>query len=129
MGVLQLAQVDISPVPYVGLVMSIGLMVDYIVHIVLRFLESKETSREAKVIDTLCSMGSSVFVGGVSTLLGVIPLCFSSTDVFFTIFIIFCGLVVLGMFNGLAVLPVSVLCCYHLFVCTDKYSLKLFFFY
>ena len=107
MGVLQLAQIDIGPVPYVGLVMSIGLMVDYIVHIVLRFLESKETSREAKVIDTLCSMGASVFVGGVSTLLGVIPLSFSSTDVFFTIFVIFCGLVVLGMFHGLVVLPVS----------------------
>lgn len=106
MGVLQIANIPIGPVTFVGLIMSIGLMVDYIVHIVLRYIESAAPDRESKVVDTLCSMGASVFVGGLSTLLGVVPLIFSSTEVFFTVFVIFCGLVALGMLHGLVLLPV-----------------------
>mmetsp|Transcript_13786 Transcript_13786/g.19271 ORF Transcript_13786/g.19271 Transcript_13786/m.19271 type:complete len:918 (+) Transcript_13786:223-2976(+) len=106
LGVLQLAGISIGPVSYIGLVMSIGLMVDYVVHIVLRYFESTVPDREGKVIDTLASMGSSVFVGGLSTLLGVIPLALSSTDIFITVFVTFSGLVVLGMSHGLILLPV-----------------------
>jgi len=106
LGVLQLAGVAINPVSYIGLVMSIGLMVDYVVHTVLRYYESPAKDREGKVKDMLRTMGSSVLIGGISTVLGVMPLAFASSNIFFTIFVIFCGLVVLGMLHGLVLLPV-----------------------
>jgi Niemann-Pick C1 protein len=48
----------------------------------------------------------SILIGGTSTFLGVVPLAFSTSDIFFTIFIIFMGLVVLGVSHGLILLPV-----------------------
>ncbi|CAJ1969993.1 unnamed protein product [Cylindrotheca closterium] len=106
LGFLQLCGVAINAVSYISLVMSIGLMVDFLLHILLRFFESKETTREAKVKDVLQTMGASILVGGISTFLGVLPLVFSTSTVFSTIFYCFLGLVVLGITHGLIFLPV-----------------------
>lgn len=51
-------------------------------------------------------MGSSVLMGAISTLLGTIPLAFSSSEIFTTVFIGFVGLVTLGAGHGLIFLPV-----------------------
>lgn len=45
-------------------------------------------------------------VGGLSTLIGVLPLGFASSEIFFTVFIVFFGLVLLGLLHGLVLLPV-----------------------
>jgi len=106
LGVLQISGVAINAVSYVSIVMSVGLMVDFLLHILLRYYESKERTREAKVKDTLRTMGSSILIGGISTFLGVIPLAFSSSEIFNTIFITFMGLVTLGVSHGLILIPV-----------------------
>jgi len=106
LGFLQLCGVAINAVSYISLVMSIGLMVDFLLHILLRFFESKETSRDAKVKDVLQTMGTSILIGGISTFLGVLPLVFSTSTIFSTIFYCFLGLVVLGITHGLIFLPV-----------------------
>lgn len=106
LGFLQLCGVAINAVSYIALVMSIGLMVDFLLHILLRFFESKETTRDAKVKDVLQTMGTSILIGGISTFLGVLPLMFSSSTIFSTIFYCFLGLVVLGITHGLIFLPV-----------------------
>merc|ERR1712232_741321 len=106
LGFLQLCGVAINAVSYISLVMSIGLMVDFLLHILLRFFESKETSRDAKVKDVLQTMGTSILIGGISTFLGVLPLMFSTSTIFSTIFYCFLGLVVLGITHGLIFLPV-----------------------
>jgi len=106
LGFLQLCGVAINAVSYISLVMSIGLMVDFLLHILLRFFESKETTREAKVKDVLQTMGTSILIGGISTFLGVLPLVFSTSTIFSTIFYCFLGLVVLGITHGLIFLPV-----------------------
>jgi len=106
LGFLQLCGIGINPVSYVALVMSVGLMVDFILHILLRYYESKEKSSEDKVKDCLRTMGKSVLIGGVSTFLGVLPLSLSTTEIFKTIFIAFIGLVTIGIFHGLVFLPV-----------------------
>jgi len=106
LGFLQLCGVAINAVSYISLTMSIGLMVDFLLHIVLRFFESKETTRNAKVKDTLQTMGTSILIGGISTFLGVLPLVFSTSTIFSTIFYCFLGLVVLGISHGLIFLPV-----------------------
>lgn len=95
-----------NAVSYISLVMSIGLMVDFIMHILLRFYESKEATREEKVRDVLESMGTSILIGAISTFLGVIPLAISSSHIFYNIFVTFLGLVLLGATHGLVLLPV-----------------------
>ena len=105
LGVLQWAGVKVNPVSYVTLVMAIGLLVDYLLHVLLRYYETPG-NRQEKVIEVLRSMGSSVLMGGITTFLGTVPLAFSSSEIFSTVFIAFITLVVLGISHGLILLPV-----------------------
>ncbi len=105
LGVLQLAGIAVNPVSYIAMVMSIGLLVDFIVHMLLRYYEV-QGDRTTRTKEMLRTMGSSVMLGGLSTFLGVLPLAFSTSTVFFTIFVTFMGLVTLGIGHGLILLPV-----------------------
>lgn len=86
--------------------MSIGLLVDFITHPLMRYYECKTGSREDRVRETLVTMGSSILIGGISTFLGVMLLAFSTSTIFSTIFRAFIGLVLLGCSYGLMLLPV-----------------------
>jgi uncharacterized membrane protein YdfJ with MMPL/SSD domain len=81
-------------------------MVDFIVHVLLRYYESFEQTREAKVKDTLETLGASILVGGLSTALGVLPLAFSTSSIMSTVFISFFALIASGLAYGLVFLPV-----------------------
>ena len=70
---------------YVTIVISIGLLVDFLMHVLLRYYETKGTTREAKVKETLETMGASMMLGGFTTWLGVIPMALSTTSIFMTI--------------------------------------------
>jgi predicted RND superfamily exporter protein len=105
LGVMQWAGVSINAVSYVALVMSIGLLVDFIMHILLRYYES-EGNRKEKTIATLRTMGASILIGAVSTFFGTLPLAFSTSKIFVTIFTTFLGLITLGASHGLVLLPV-----------------------
>jgi len=102
---MQWAGLHINGVSYCGLVMSIGLLVDYIMHILLRYYETAGNRRE-KTVDMLHTMGTSVLVGGISTFLGTLPLIFSTSNIFYTLFVAFLGMVTLGIGHGLILLPV-----------------------
>jgi len=105
LGVMQWAGVHINAVSYIAVVMSIGLIVDFIMHVILRYYECPGNRRQ-KTVEMLKTMGSSILVGGLSTLLGTLPLAFSASAIFYTIFIAFLGLVTLGIGHGLILLPV-----------------------
>jgi predicted RND superfamily exporter protein len=105
LGLMQLAGIHVNPVSYIALVMSIGLLVDYVMHVLLRYYESSGNRKE-KTVEMLKTMGASILIGGISTFLGTLPLAFSSSEIFSTIFITFVGLVVLGCAHGLILLPV-----------------------
>ena len=105
LGVMQWAGVHVNAVSYIALVMSIGLFVDFILHVLLRYYESSG-NREEKVAEMLRTMGASVLIGGISTFMGTLPLAFSTSTIFYTIFIAFVGLVTLGVGHGLILLPV-----------------------
>ena len=51
-------------------------------------------------------MGSSVFHGGVSTMLAIVVLGFSKSYVFVIFFRLWVGIIVFGMANGFLLLPV-----------------------
>jgi Niemann-Pick C1 protein len=105
LGVLQWAGIHVNPVSYIALVLSIGLMVDFLMHLLLRFYESTG-NRHEKTVETLHTMGAAIFLGALSTFLGTLPLAFSSSEIFVTIFVAFLGLVLLGCAHGLILLPV-----------------------
>lgn len=85
---------------------SIGLIVDFLMHILLRYHESKYKTREGRVKDTLETMGSSILLGGLSTFLGVTPLAFSTSTILRTVFTSLFSMVILGVAHGLVLLPV-----------------------
>lgn len=105
-GVLQMFGYRINIITYIVLVVSIGLLIDFIMHILLRYYESECETREEKVKDALGTMGASILVGGLSTFLGVTPLIFSSGEIFSTVCISFLSMVALGISHGLILLPV-----------------------
>lgn len=105
-GTLQIAGLHINVVTYICLVISIGLLVDFIMHVLLRYYESPCKTRGEKVKDTVETMGVSILVGGLSTFLAVIPLAFSTSKVIATVFTAFFGMITLGLAHGLVFLPV-----------------------
>ena len=105
-GVLQMFGYSVNIITYIVLVISIGLLVDFIMHVLLRYYESNFDSREEKVKDALGTMGASILVGGLSTFLGVTPLIFSASEIFATVCIAFLSMVSLGVSHGLILLPV-----------------------
>ena len=105
LGVLQIAGLAVNSVSYITLVMSIGLMVDFVMHVLLRYYEARG-SREEKVLETMTSMGVSIMIGAISTLLGTLPLAWSSSEILVTVFTTFVGLVTLGAGHGLVLLSV-----------------------
>ena len=105
LGVLQIAGLAVNSVSYITLVISIGLMVDFVMHVLLRYYEARGT-REEKVMETMNSMGVSIMIGAISTLLGTLPLAWSSSEILVTVFTTFVGLVTLGAGHGLILLPV-----------------------
>jgi Niemann-Pick C1 protein len=106
MGFLQFTGNHLNVVSYFSLILSIGLLVDFLMHMMLRYYESPGDTRESKVKAALNSMGASVLVGGVSTMLGVLPLAFSTSELMRTVFVAFIGMVGVGITHGLVVLPV-----------------------
>ena len=105
-GLLHLAGIAINTTTCVGLTMSIGLVVDYIMHVVHTFFETQGPSRNERVKQVMNTMGKSVLLGGMSTLLGVLPLAFSESEVFRTFFYTYLGIVLFGASHGLILTPV-----------------------
>lgn len=99
-GVVQLSGLHLNGITFVCITMSIGLLVDFCLHLILRFEEGPSCCR-----DMLKSMGSSVLMGGSTTLLGIAPLAFSTSEAFRTVFIIFLAIVSIGVGHGLILLP------------------------
>ena len=98
-GTLQMCGIFINAVTYVTIVIAIGLLVDFLMHILLRYYETTGATREEKVTETLETMGASMLMGGFTTWLGVIPLSLSSTKIFNTI-VSLDGARVLGLCAG-----------------------------
>ena len=56
-------------------------------------------------------MGSSIVLGGLSTILGTIPLAFSSSQIFHAVLTIFMSFVILSLVYGLLFLPILLVMC------------------
>ncbi|KAM8792428.1 protein patched homolog 1-like, partial [Eudromia elegans] len=105
-GMMGLIGIKLSAVPVVILIASVGIGVEFTVHVALAFLTAIG-DRNRRAVLALEHMFAPVLDGAVSTLLGVLMLAGSEFDFivryFFAVLAI---LTILGVLNGLVLLPV-----------------------
>jgi len=105
LGMLYLWDVKLHSVSFSGLIMSIGLSIDYNIHIAHAFLDGKG-SVEQKTKHALDLMGGSVLKGGLTTFTGTVVLSMASSTVFRIFFKLCFGTVVLGILHGMLLIPI-----------------------
>ncbi|KAI3797062.1 hypothetical protein L1987_39752 [Smallanthus sonchifolius] len=107
LGVMAILNIQLNAVSVVNLVMSVGISVEFCVHITHAFLVSSG-DRDQRTKEALGTMGASVFSGiTITKLVGVIVLCFSRTEIFVVYYFqMYLALVLLGFLHGLIFLPV-----------------------
>lgn len=105
-GVLVLSGGSIQTLSMVVLIMSIGLVADYCLHVMHAYLHVDSTTRTGRAKLAVENVGGSVLLGGMSTFLGVLALAFSSGKIFSDFFVLFSSMAALGVSHGLILLPV-----------------------
>ncbi|CAB9519398.1 Pick C1-like protein 1 [Seminavis robusta] len=112
MAFLRLAGLYLNIVSAIGLLMSIGLVVDYNMHVALTYYDTKNAkSRDERVRKVLTTMGASIFIAGLTTMASALPLGLSNSLSFQTFFYNFLGISMLGVAHGLILLPVVLSLC------------------
>mmetsp|Transcript_19922 Transcript_19922/g.22798 ORF Transcript_19922/g.22798 Transcript_19922/m.22798 type:complete len:920 (-) Transcript_19922:122-2881(-) len=107
LALLWAAGIYLNSLSALGLVMSMGLVVDYNMHMFLTYFEIEDSiTREERVKKVLRTMGKSIFLGGFSTFLGILPLAMAGSEFFRIFFITFVGIATLGPAHGLVLTPV-----------------------
>ena len=74
--------INISSVSFITLLMSVGLSVDYCVHIGHAFTHSHGDTPDERLIEAVKMMGTSVMKGGFTTFLGTVVLSVAASDAF-----------------------------------------------
>jgi len=112
MGVMALLGIQLNAISVVNLVMSIGIAVEFCVHITHAFSVS-EGDRTQRSKEALTTMGASVFSGiTVTKFVGVLVLCFARSEIFEVYYFqMYLALVILGFLHGLIFLPVLLSIC------------------
>ncbi|GMH91791.1 hypothetical protein TrST_g1853 [Triparma strigata] len=114
MGMMYFLDINISAVSFICILMSIGLSVDYCVHIGHAFTHSDGETPNMRLVEAVKLIGTSVLKGGMTTFLGTIVLAFSGSDAFRTFFKMMLMTVIFGMLHGLMCLPVFLTMFYNL---------------
>jgi len=105
-GALGLLGIKLSAVPAVILILSVGIGVEFTIHIMMSFVGSIG-DRQKRTTLAIEHMFAPVVHGAISTFLGVLMLAFSEFDfVVRYFFLVLAALIVFGLFNGLIFLPV-----------------------
>uniref|UniRef100_A0A914C2L8 SSD domain-containing protein n=1 Tax=Acrobeloides nanus TaxID=290746 RepID=A0A914C2L8_9BILA len=110
-GFMGLFGIKLNPVSSVTLISAVGIGVEFTAYIILSFLASIGTRNE-RMAACLDHMFIPVVHGGISALLGLIMLAFTEFEFIFKyFFVVMAALIVIGMFNGVALLPVLLSLC------------------
>mmetsp|Transcript_22470 Transcript_22470/g.37797 ORF Transcript_22470/g.37797 Transcript_22470/m.37797 type:complete len:605 (-) Transcript_22470:1098-2912(-) len=106
-GLLHFWALKINSVTVVQLVMAVGLVVDYVSHVIHYYLAQPfDRSPDERLKACLVEIGPSVLLGCSTTFLGTMPLAFANSVIFRTFFKCFFLIISLGGLHGLVLLPV-----------------------
>lgn len=105
-GFMGLMGLKLSAIPAVILIVTIGIGVEFTVHVSVGFVTAIG-SRNSRMLTSLEHTFTPVVHGAISTLLGIIMLAGAEFDFIVRYFFyVLAGLVVIGLMNGLVLLPV-----------------------
>ncbi|CAE7592674.1 NPC1, partial [Symbiodinium necroappetens] len=107
MGNIVLWSLALNSISMINLVMAVGLVVDYSMHMAHSFgLQDGSLPRAKHAELAMKEMGQPIFMGVSTTFLAILPLAFSASQVFRVFFQMFFGIVLAGGSHGLIFLPV-----------------------
>ena len=96
-----------NSVTTVCLTLAVGLSIDFSAHLTHAYLHAKNGDTNGNpVVEAVDRMLAPILKGGVSTLLAVVPMAFSTSYVIKLFFIICVLIISVGLFFGLLVVPV-----------------------
>lgn len=105
-GFMSLWAVSLDSISMINLVMCVGFSVDFSAHVAYAFVSGAGKDVNQRAGDALAHLGYPVLQGALSTVLGVLVLCTSSSYIFRTFFKIVFLVVTLGLMHGLVFIPV-----------------------
>ena len=107
LGNIVLWDLDLNSISLINLVMAVGLVVDYSMHMAHNFsLQDASLPRAKRAELAAKEMGQPIFLGVTTTFLAILPLAFSSSQAFRVFFQMFFGIVLAGGAHGLIFMPV-----------------------
>lgn len=110
LGLLWLWGLELNGVTMISLVMAIGLVVDYLAHLMHCFMAHTAECPDPRdrMAAALAEVGGAVALGGLTTFVGVMPLAFASSFIYRVFFKLFLCIVGLGLVHGFVFIPVIV---------------------
>ncbi|CAN0043144.1 unnamed protein product, partial [Hapterophycus canaliculatus] len=90
---------DVNSITVIAeLIMAVGLVVDYMVHLVHYFLHQDSTiPKDNRIANALGEIGPSILVGAATTFLGIMPLAFANNVIFRVFFKMFLCIISFGV--------------------------------
>jgi len=107
LGCIPLCGVSLNSISMINMVMAIGLVVDYNMHIVHGFMkQDPQLPRDKRTVLAMKELGVPVAKGVFSTFLGILPAAFGRSEIPRIFFKLFLAIVLVGGTHGLVLMPV-----------------------